>query len=72
MRTIDPTLSLKPVLDSALNSALIEIHIDHINMYIAKKVQKIIYVGFCNILNKIVNFEDIKTKINQVLGKYVF
>ena len=41
MRTIDPTLSLKPVLDSALNSpVLIEIHIDHINMYLAKKVPK--------------------------------
>ena len=46
MRTIDPTLILKPVLDSVLNSALIEIHIDHINMYLAKKVPTIIYVGF--------------------------
>ena len=63
MRTIGPKLNLKPVLDSVLNSALIEIHIDHINIYFAKKVQKIIYVGFCNILNKIVNFEDIEKKI---------
>ena len=40
MRTIDPTLSLKPVLDSVLNSALIEIHIDHINMYTCEKSPK--------------------------------
>ena len=44
MRTIDPTLSLKPVLDSALNSALIEIHINHINIYLVKKSQKKLYM----------------------------
>ena len=49
----------------ALNSALIEIHIDNINMYLAKKVQKIVYVRFCNILNKIVKFEDIEKKITK-------